>query len=88
MVKRTWYFKSEAQQLDHQLTFKWRWETSADGVVERSESRFGTLAACVRDAQKSGFHGEVDPTTGAFDNEGYAITVHDSRTLSLRPPSR
>ena len=82
MLKRTWYFRSEAHQLDHRVAFKWRWEAAAaDGRVERSESRFGTLAACVRDAQKSGFSGEVDPAAGTFGNEGYAITIREIRSI-------
>ena len=89
MSKRTWYFRSEAHQLDHHVTFKWRWEAAdGNGAVECSKSRFGTLVACVRDAQKSGFRGEVDPASGAFGAEGYEITVHETRTAGFQATAR
>jgi hypothetical protein len=87
---RAWYFKSAAQQLGHRVTFTWRWEaTLPDGALEQSAHRFGTLAACVRDAQQSGFTGEVDPAIGAFRSDSYEIAVfEDSRSVSVAPRPR
>jgi hypothetical protein len=86
MFKRTWHFKSAAHQLGHRVTFTWRWEAARpDGTLEQSTSRFGTLAACVRDAQKSGFSGDVDPADGTFGADSYAISVPDDGRSVVTP---
>jgi hypothetical protein len=55
----------------------WRWEHTVDGFTTFSAALFGTLAECVRDAQRHGFNGEVEPGQGAFAPGGYEINIAD-----------
>jgi hypothetical protein len=76
----TWHFRSESYVAGGQVVFAWRWRVvRSDGAAEYSEAGFGTLDACIRDARRRGFDGEVDAASGAFAMDGYAITVSAPR---------
>jgi hypothetical protein len=78
-----WVFRPACRSDARSTAQLWTWHVRrADGGTTSSVLLFDTLSDCVRDAQRNGFDGKVDPTEGEFTAGGYEINVIASRTGS------
>ena len=83
MPTRTWIFRSAPEVQDNFVSHRWRWRAvSPAGQTTLAADSFGTLEACVRDAQLSGFTGAVDPADGKLSPGHYEIRVNGAELIA------
>ena len=73
---RTWLYKSVAHMRSGGVAHEWKWTAQApDGATVESRLMFSTLNQCVEDAQRHGFRGKVDATSGSVAGNAYTIEL-------------